>query len=123
MAASGRFGCYVATCRDLDLLTEAGYTVTMSTDPTAALKLAEAQQFDAVLSDFKMPQMSGDTFFRALRAVAPENAARTGFITGDAMSTQVTTFFKTSKRPHIEKPIMKDELLSLLTSLIGDSTT
>ncbi|WP_170775586.1 PAS-domain containing protein [Ruegeria lacuscaerulensis] len=106
-----------------DLLTEAGYTVTMSTDPTAALKLAEAQQFDAVLSDFKMPQMSGDTFFRALRAVAPENAARTGFITGDAMSTQVTTFFKTSKRPHIEKPIMKDELLSLLTSLIGDSTT
>lgn len=104
-----------------DLLTDAGYSVTTSTDPTAALKLAEARQFDAVLSDFKMPQMSGDTFFRAMRAVAPENASRTGFVTGDAMSAQVATFLKTSQRPHIEKPIMKDELLSLLASLIGDT--
>ncbi len=103
-----------------DLLTEVGYRVTMSTDPTAALKLAETQRFDAVLSDFKMPQMNGETFFRAMQAVAPDNARRTGFITGDAMSAQVASFFASSGRPHIEKPIMKDELDALLASLTGE---
>lgn len=81
------------------------------------------QQFDAILSDFKMPQMNGETFFRAMEAVAPENAKRTGFVTGDAMSVNVARFFATAQRPHIEKPIIKDELLSLLTSLMKDHQT
>lgn len=102
-----------------DLLTEAGFTVTVSTDPRAALRLAEAQHFDAVLSDFKMPQMNGEIFFKALKAVAPDNARRTGFVTGDALSAQVLAFFDTSKRPHIEKPIMKNELLGLIARLTG----
>lgn len=105
-----------------DMLSDAGYRVTLSTDPTEALKIAEAREFDAVLSDFKMPQMNGETFFRMMQVVAPENARRTGFVTGDAMSAQVSSFFAKSGRPHIEKPIMKDELDVLLAFLIGEDT-
>lgn len=101
-----------------DMLMEEGFLVTKTTDPRAALSLAENRQFDVVLSDFKMPQMNGETFFRALEVIAPENAKRTGFITGDAMSDQVLRFLRTSKRPHIEKPIMKSELLVLITHVI-----
>jgi CheY-like chemotaxis protein len=89
--------------------------VTKSTSPRAALKLAEAERFDVVLSDFKMPDMNGETFFRAMEAIAPHNAAHTGFITGDAMGVDVRRFLSTAKRPWIEKPIMRDELLDLIS--------
>ncbi len=97
-----------------DLLTEEGHRVTKTTDPRKALRLAEAERFDVVLSDFRMPGMNGETFFRAMEAIAPENARRIGFVTGDAMGPEVRRFLSTSHRPYIEKPIMKDELLTLI---------
>ncbi|MEM1077235.1 MAG: PAS-domain containing protein [Pseudomonadota bacterium] len=102
-----------------DMLTEEGFSVTTTTDPRAALRMAEAEPFDAILSDFKMPEMNGETFFRALEAIAPENARRTGFITGDALSAQVVLFLERTKRPHIEKPIVKPELLALIGRASG----
>ena len=97
-----------------DLLTDEGHQVTKTTDPRKALRLAEAERFDAVLSDFKMPGMNGETFFRAMEAIAPENARRVGFVTGDAMGHEVRKFLTATRRPYIEKPIMKDELLALI---------
>ncbi|MEM6637410.1 MAG: PAS-domain containing protein [Pseudomonadota bacterium] len=97
-----------------DMLAEEGLHVTKSTNPRSALKLAEAEQFDIVLSDFKMPDMNGETFFRAMEAIAPKNAARTAFVTGDSMGTEVRRFLSSSKRPWIEKPIMRGELLELI---------
>ncbi len=58
--------------------------------------------------------MNGETFFRAMEAIAPENARRIGFVTGDAMGLEVRKFLSTSHRPYIEKPIIKDELLTLI---------
>ncbi|WP_424970680.1 PAS-domain containing protein [Dinoroseobacter sp. S76] len=103
-----------------DMLTEEGFSVTCTTDPRSALRMAEAEPFDAILSDFKMPEMNGETFYRALEAIAPENAGRTGFITGDAMSAQVVLFLERSKRPYIEKPIVKPELLALIARAAGE---
>ncbi|MEM9763041.1 MAG: PAS-domain containing protein [Pseudomonadota bacterium] len=103
-----------------DMLTEEGFRVTKTTDPEAALRLAARQAFDTILSDFKMPNMTGEAFFRALKAIAPENAARIGFITGDALSSQVVRFFDACGRPHIEKPIVRDELLALIQQASGE---
>ncbi|WP_424968349.1 PAS-domain containing protein [Dinoroseobacter sp. S375] len=103
-----------------DMLREEGFSVTCTTDPRAALRMAEAEPFDAILSDFKMPEMNGETFYRALEAIAPENARRTGFITGDALSAQVVLFLERAKRPHIEKPIVKPELLALIARASGE---
>ncbi|MEM9814604.1 MAG: response regulator, partial [Pseudomonadota bacterium] len=70
--------------------------------------------FDAVLSDFKMPDMDGEAFYKAMRVISPATARRMGFITGDAMSAHVQRFFATCKRPYIEKPIVRGELMTLL---------
>ncbi|MEM6762689.1 MAG: response regulator, partial [Pseudomonadota bacterium] len=105
-----------------DLLVEAGFVVTQCTNPRDALAILEGHSFDAVLSDFKMPDMDGEEFFNAMKVVAPECVDRIGFITGDAMSRNVTRFFEKSRRPYIEKPIMKDELLALAVQLCrGDA--
>ena len=97
-----------------DLLVEEGIHVTKSTSPRDALRLASAQHFDLVLSDFKMPDMDGEAFYEAMKVVTPQNANAIGFITGDAMSANVRAFLERSKRPYIEKPIHKDELMRLI---------
>ncbi len=102
-----------------DMLYEDGFDVTTVTDPREALKIAETRTFDVVLSDFKMPQMNGEAFYRSLEIINPTNAARIGFITGDAMSHGVATFLKAVNRPHIEKPILKPELLDLIEKATG----
>jgi CheY-like chemotaxis protein len=73
-----------------------------------------------ILSDFKMPGMDGEHFFEALSVVAPECIERVGFITGDAMSENVRSFFLSSGRPYIEKPVLKDELFDLIEGLSAE---
>jgi len=97
-----------------DVLTEDGFDVTITTSPRDALRMAKDQAFDVILSDYKMPDMDGQAFYHAMRKVAPDAANRIGFVTGDAMSKNVADFLSESGRPHIEKPIIKDELMALL---------
>ncbi len=103
-----------------DMLRDEGFTVTKTTDARTALRMVEAASFDTILSDFKMPEMNGAAFYSALRTLSPAHADVTGFITGDAMSDDVVRFFATSGRPHIEKPIIRDELLALIQSVSGE---
>ncbi|MEM6410514.1 MAG: PAS-domain containing protein [Pseudomonadota bacterium] len=102
-----------------DVLSEEGFIVTTTTSPREALKLASAKDFDVILSDFKMPDMDGQTFYNALTQLVPKLADRIAFVTGDAMSPNVAAFFAETGRPHIEKPIVKSELLALLRQASG----
>ena len=100
-----------------DILNECGFTVTTQTNPKEALRLLEKAEYDAIISDFKMPLMNGEQFYNSAKVIAPEAASRIGFMTGDAMSDNVKPFFASSKRPHIEKPINAEELIALIQKL------
>lgn len=50
------------------------YEVECFSDPAAALERARAQEFDAVVSDFRMPGMDGLEFLKALAALQPDCA-------------------------------------------------
>ena len=102
-----------------DLLADEGFTVRTSHDPHDALEILKTHRFDAILSDFKMPGMNGEAFYNALNVAAPEMANRTAFITGDAMSQNVRDFLQNSGRPYIEKPILREELLALVTDVVS----
>ena len=102
------------------MLMDEGFKVSKATDARTALGMIEVGDFDTILSDFKMPQMNGEAFYRALVALSPQSAERIGFITGDAMSADVIRFLAASGRPHIEKPIIRDELLALIQNASGE---
>ncbi|MCO6704954.1 response regulator, partial [Streptomyces sp. CHB9.2] len=50
------------------LLEEEGILVTAATDSQSGLALAQAQDFDVILSDIGMPEMDGHKFLRQIRA-------------------------------------------------------
>lgn len=47
--------------------------VEVFTDPRAALERSKEVAFDVVISDFRMPEMSGVEFLRAYRAIQPDS--------------------------------------------------
>ncbi|HOX05155.1 MAG TPA: response regulator [Planctomycetota bacterium] len=49
-----------------EVLTDAGYEVTAEARPNDALRHMETVRFDLVISDFRMPDLQGDTFFHLM---------------------------------------------------------
>lgn len=54
------------------MVERAGYKVSIAESAQAALALIEEKQFNVVVSDFKMPEMNGFEFVKALRKLDAE---------------------------------------------------
>jgi CheY-like chemotaxis protein len=54
------------------MVERAGYKVSTADSAQAALSLMEEKQFNVVVSDFKMPEMNGFEFVKALRKLDAE---------------------------------------------------
>lgn len=54
------------------LLEMAGFAVSAHEHPRAALAAAAQQKFDLVVVDYELPEMNGEQFMQALRAIQPE---------------------------------------------------
>ncbi|SLN76229.1 Blue-light-activated protein [Roseovarius gaetbuli] len=100
-----------------DMLEDLHCEPVMVTDAQMALDLLSHEPFDMVLSDFKMPGMNGAAFYEAILTDLPQYAERIGFVTGDALGEDVFRFLSKVGRPHVEKPILRDDLSSLLERL------
>jgi CheY-like chemotaxis protein len=87
-----------------EMLTLLGYEPTKCCSPGAALSLLANEDFDVILSDFRMPEMNGDEFFR--RAVARNVALRSRFVflTGDTVTEGTHHFLTEHGNRHLCKP-------------------
>ncbi|MEZ5986105.1 MAG: PAS-domain containing protein [Hyphomonas sp.] len=97
-----------------EVLSARGHEVFSTYRPTDAIKAVEQHEFDIILSDMKMPEMTGDILQRELLARRPELAGRISFITGDSLSAKVRDFLEDGNQHFIEKPVIIDELLELV---------
>ncbi|WP_308918035.1 PAS-domain containing protein [Jannaschia sp. LMIT008] len=105
-----------------DMLTRRDCVVRSTTEPAVALRLIAAERFDAILSDMKMPSMTGaelhDAVARADRALAD----RMVFMTGDSLTPWVQSFLAARARPHLEKPLVTDTVLRALATIASERT-
>ena len=100
-----------------ELLAARGHRPSVAYSPVDALRMVADTDFDAVISDMKMPGLSGDRLMERLVAQRPSLERRFGFVTGDSLSERVASFLGTGDHPYIEKPVVSEELDGLLDEL------
>jgi PAS domain S-box-containing protein len=94
-----------------------GHLVTAAAGGLEARALLEANEYDVVLLDLRMPDLGGDTLFEELCDRDPRHARRVVFVTGDVQSDDTRRFLDRAGRPVVGKPFQLDELATVLAGV------
>lgn len=90
-------------------LSRRGHRVDTAAEGGEALRLLESaaagEPYDVILSDLRMPGLSGEELLRRLREQGGGLAEQVIFMTGDAASESAARFLRTAGVPAIEKPL------------------
>jgi len=95
-----------------------GFEVVTAGSGEEGLRVFEADRFDAVLLDIKLPKMGGIQTLRSIKAAAPD--AEVIMITGYGDVHSAVDAMKLGARDYITKPFKLDELLALVRQIIGE---
>jgi len=101
-----------------DSLLADGHQVDVVTSGRAALERLLFRQYDAILSDVRMPDLDGPALYEAIRDRHPAKLARMAFITGDTMSPAIRRFLDEAGRPYLEKPVMPADLRRMIARMV-----
>ena len=85
-----------------DALEEAGYEVTACADGSSAMRALEAEPFDLVLTDVRLPGVDGITLFRRIHEIAPGTAVL--LMTAFADTDDAVEVMRLGARDYISKP-------------------
>jgi PAS domain S-box-containing protein len=101
-----------------ELLEREGYAVTVASDGAAALMAIDRGDFDLILSDLRMPGVSGPALHARLAETRPHLLDRMGFVTGDTLGSSMDEFLRNCGRPVLEKPFTKISVRCLIASIV-----
>lgn len=87
-----------------------GYEVETASNGVEGLRLAQAGQYDLILTDLKMPDMDGMEFLAAVKGPQPQ--AKVIMITGYSTVEHAVRAIKLGAHNYLEKPFTPDALLS-----------
>lgn len=93
-----------------ELLAALGHEAVTCCSALRALELMEVEEFDLILSDFRMPIMNGREFFERVTKTRPELAKRIVFLTGDVVTPETRAFMEGTGNPHLPKPFRLDSV-------------
>ena len=99
-----------------EMLKMVGYETSCETNPQVALQRIEEEMFDVVISDFKMPEMSGSEFFSAATEIRPGLVNRFIFLTGDLYNMDTEAKLAALGVPCLGKPFR----LATVEQVVGD---
>jgi two-component system NtrC family sensor kinase len=106
----------------LDFFIEAFQAVPVSVDTVnngqAALQKMENFQYDIVITDFRMPQVSGKELFNWIREHRPRMANRIIFVTGDTVSNETRSFFEENHSRFLAKPFKIEEVKEVIQRVL-----
>jgi CheY-like chemotaxis protein len=74
--------------------------------------------YDLIVTDFRMPQMSGRDLFKWIQANHPHLANRVIFVTGDIASVETRSFFEDSQNRYLAKPFKIEEVEEIIRQVL-----
>ncbi len=90
------------------------YEVALADGGEQALELIAEHEFDVILCDLLMPQMTGMQLYQRVLATKPEAAERFAFLTGGTACAEARDFLQHVTNPRAFKPLDNDELLNFV---------
>jgi CheY-like chemotaxis protein len=87
-----------------EYLNMTGHRAQFCSSTEEALALMEHAVFDLVISDFRMPGMTGEQLYESTLNRDPDLARRMVFMTGDIIGADARRFFSTHDVPCLTKP-------------------
>lgn len=104
------------------MLSEQDVEITEAENAEEGLELFEKLDFDIVLSDIRLPKMSGTDFTRKIRQMPDERKAKTPVI---ALTASVTRndqekYKKAGMDDFLPKPVQEEDLIGMINRLAGN---
>jgi two-component system NtrC family sensor kinase len=102
-----------------DILRRDAAAIEVAASGQEALKLMSRREYDAILTDLRMPEMDGPELYRQIEQRWPHRARLVVFITGDALSPTVQTFLSGTGQPYLEKPFVPAEVRKVVQEIVS----
>jgi two-component system NtrC family sensor kinase len=83
-------------------------------DGRSAMEMMERTDYDLVVTDVKMPQMSGRDLFKWITQQRPHLTNRIIFVTGDTVSSETRSFFEDTSNRYLAKPFKIEEVKEVI---------
>lgn len=88
--------------------------VDTAVDGMAAMKMLTHDDYDIIITDYKMPLMSGRELFHWIKEKKPQLAKRIVFVTGDTVSSETRRFFESNSNLYLAKPFKIEEVKEVI---------
>ena len=109
----------------LDLMFEifagAGYSVDTASNGREAKRKVRKASYDAVVSDIRMPEMSGIRLYDEILSIRPELAGRVLFVTGDLIDPETAEFVQRVGARTIDKPLDIRQTLQTVSEVLAET--
>jgi len=102
-----------------DVLRMDGHNVETTTSGSTALGRVRQERFDVILSDLKMPGMSGQELFERLAEIDGSLSKRLVFTTGDLASPETLDFLERTGNPYLQKPFDLNSVRRLVQAMLS----
>jgi len=101
-----------------EVLAAEGCVIEEAANGREALARIEAAEFDAVVSDVRMPDLGGFEVYKQGCALRPSLERRFLFVTGDVVSEDTVRFLEASGCASLAKPYNVDQFLLKVRELL-----
>jgi CheY-like chemotaxis protein len=88
----------------VEVLKRDGHEVDSAVDGAEALRRAEEQRYDLVVTDLRMPNLEGPELYRAIRRHDADNPPRFIFMSANTGIEEYAAFLSEAGEPALEKP-------------------
>lgn len=104
-----------------DILRRDASSIDIAASGQEALQLLAKREYDAILTDLRMPEMDGPELYRQIEQRWPPRARQVVFITGDALSPTVQTFLAGTGQPYLEKPFVPADVRGIVRDIVSSA--
>ena len=103
----------------LQLLQALGHSIDTASTGVEALRKIESRDYDLVITDIKMPRMSGIQLYEKVMEIKPAMRRRFIFITGDMNSLTSQQFSTVTDNPCLLKPVNIEKIEATIREVLG----